>query len=116
MKESKAKDRREFLKVTGGALLAAGSAGVSPGSGQHDLKVPSVAADDPLGSASVSFGGWMADFEPPLDSFTAPLPPRPSNHHQLIPNVAKIKAGGYVNFVISGLHILAIYDGGTTPA
>jgi len=115
MKESKANDRREFLKVTGGALLAVGSAGVIQTSGQHHSKIASVAADDPLGSATVSFGGWMADFEPPLDRFTAPLPPPPSNHHQLIPNVAKIKAGGYVNFVISGLHIIAIYDGGTTP-
>ncbi len=116
MKETKETDRRKFLKATGGAILAAGSVGALQASGQHHKSANLVASGDPLGNATVSFGGWMSDFEPPLDRFTSPLPPPPSNHHQLIPNVAKIKAGGYVNFVISGLHIVAIYDGGTTPA
>lgn len=66
---------------------------------------------DPLGSATVSFGGWMT----PLDRFTEPPPPQ-ANHHVLIPGVATIKAGGYVNFIISGLHVVAIYEDGTSPS
>ena len=112
MKEN---DRRKFLKATGGALLAAGSVGVFEAYAQHHKKVAYSVADDPLGSATVSFGGWMSGFTPPLDRFTNPLPPPPANHHELIPNVAKIKAGGYVNFIISGLHVVAIYDNGTKP-
>lgn len=113
-KEKNASDRRRFLKASGGALIAVGAAGYFETSAQHK-KVSFSAANDPLGSATVSFGGWMTDFTPPLDRFIAPLPPPPSNHHVLIPNVAKIKAGGYVNFIISGLHIVAVYDDGTTP-
>jgi hypothetical protein len=125
MKESKTNEdtsgRRDFLKISGGALLAAGSVGVLESSAQHHKatnpkSVEAIAPGDPLGSATVSFGGWMTGFTPPIDRFTAPLPPPPANHHDLIPNVAKIKTGGYVNFIISGLHIVAIYNNGTTPA
>ena len=115
MKEAKETDRRKFLKATGGAILAAGSVGVLQATGQHHKKANLISSGDPLGSATVSFGGWMSGFTPPLDRFTNPAPPPPANHHELIPNVAKIKAGGYVNFIISGLHIVAIYDDGTQP-
>ena len=115
MKETKESDRRTFLKASGGALLAVGSVGVLETSGQHHKKVNLAAVDDDerngaSGSATVSFGGWMT----PLDRFTF-LPPPTANHHELIPNVAKIKAGGYVNFIISGLHVVAIYGDGTKP-
>jgi plastocyanin len=118
LKDSKKSDRRKFLKASGGAILAAGAAGVISTSGQHHKKVEYSVASDPLGSATVSFGGWIAEASPVLDRFTNPLPPPfpPSNHHELIPNVAKIKAGGYVNFIISGLHVVAIYDDGHQPA
>jgi plastocyanin len=91
--------------------------GILDASGQHHRSFSAktslkVAAGEPLGNATVSFGGWMTD--PPLDRFTA-LPPPSANHHELIPNVAKIKAGGYVNFIISGLHVVAVYDDGTKP-
>ena len=117
MKKTKDSDRRSFLKNTGGALIAAGSVGLIDTSAQHHKKVAFSVAGDPLGSATVSFGGWMTD--PPLDRFTVPLPPPPppqTNHHELIPYEAKIKAGGYVNFIISGLHVVAIYDDGTKPS
>ncbi|HSI89272.1 MAG TPA: hypothetical protein VK918_09460 [Pyrinomonadaceae bacterium] len=116
MTKRKENDRRKFLRVTGGALLAAGSAGVLAASAQHHgISGPSV-GNDPLGSATVGFGGWMTGFDPPLDRFVSPLPPPPpSNHHELIPYMAKIKAGGYVNLVISGLHVISIYDHGVTP-
>lgn len=115
MTKEKGSDRRQFLAATGGALIAVGSAGLFEASAQHHKKASFSVANDPLGSATVSFGGWMTDFTPPLDLFTNPLPPPPSNHHELIPNVAKIKAGGYVNFVVTGLHIIAIYDDGHKP-
>lgn len=114
MKGKMANDRRDFLKATGGAILAAGSIGVMQSSAQHHRKVAFSVAGDPLGSATVSFGGWMAGMTPPLDRF-AGSPPN-ANHHELIPNVAKIKVGGYVNFVISGFHVVTIYDDGTKPA
>jgi hypothetical protein len=112
MKKSDESDRRKFLKVSGGAILAAGSVGLFEASAQHHKKIEFSVANDPLGSETVSFGGWMSGFTPPLDRFTNPLPPPPANHHELIPNVATIKAGGYVNFIISGLHVVAIYSEG----
>ena len=37
------------------------------------------------------------------------------NTHELIPKITTIKAGGSVNFIISGGHIVAVYDDGTQP-
>jgi plastocyanin len=37
------------------------------------------------------------------------------NDHLLIPQIATIKAGGSVNFIISGGHVVAVYDDGTKP-
>jgi plastocyanin len=116
MKKTNDSDRRDFLKATGGALIAVGSIGLVDASAQHHAKAAYSVSGDPLGSATVSFGGWMTSFTPPLDLFTNPLPPPPANHHELIPNTAKIKAGGYVNFIITGLHLVAIYDDGTKPS
>lgn len=113
MKKPGESDRRKFLKVSGGAIIVAGSAGLFEASAQHHRSAGVSVADDPLGSATVSFGGWRTGFTPPLDRFTNPLPPPPANHHELIPNVAVIKTGGYVNFIISGLHVVAIYGEGT---
>jgi plastocyanin len=39
----------------------------------------------------------------------------PNNVHALIPNEVKIKAGGTVNFIIAGFHLVAVYDDGTQP-
>ena len=33
----------------------------------------------------------------------------------MIPQIATITAGGSVNFIISGGHVLAVYDRGTKP-
>jgi plastocyanin len=70
------------------------------------------AVDDPLSNATVSFGSWMTT--PPLDRFPNNSPIT-ANHHELIPQVAKIKAGGTVNFIISGFHHVLVYDDGTQP-
>src|SRR5688572_11765977 len=37
------------------------------------------------------------------------------NEHQLIPFNVTIEAGGTVNFIISGLHQVIVYDDGTRP-
>ena len=71
------------------------------------------AGSGPLSSATVSFGAWMTS--PPLDRFSNVPPPPPTNHHVVAPQVAKIKAGGTVNFIISGLHNVAVYEDGTRP-
>lgn len=77
------------------------------------LVVPSaVATGDPNTQVSVSFGQWQTS--PPLDRFTNPND-RTRNDHLLIPHEVKIKAGGAVNFIISGFHEPIVYDDGTQP-
>jgi|RhiMethySRZTD1v2_1073278.scaffolds.fasta_scaffold208355_2 plastocyanin len=65
--------------------------------------------DGPLANATVSFGQWL----PPLDRLTANPVGGVGNVHELAPNVVTIKAGGAVNFVISGLHNVQVYGDGT---
>ena len=67
----------------------------------------------PLASATVSFGQW--DLTEPLDRFPNNSP-RQVNNHQLIPKEVTIKAGGSVNFVISGFHHILVYGNGTKPS
>jgi plastocyanin len=45
---------------------------------------------------------------------TEPATP-PRNEHVVVP-LAKIKAGGAVNFIIAGLHQVVVYDDGTQPS
>jgi plastocyanin len=98
----------------GSAGLAAAAAlgtGVSasldiPGA-QHDH----TQVDGPLASATVSFGQWTTT--PPFDRFPANND-RTRNNHKLIPYTVTIKAGGSVNFNISGLHMVLVYAPGTT--
>ena len=73
----------------------------------------SLAAENPLGNATVSFGAWITN--PPLDRFPNESPAS-GNHHAVVPNEVTIKAGGTVNFIISGLHQVIVYDDGTQPA
>ncbi len=70
----------------------------------------SPALDGPLSNATVSFGEWMT----PVDRFPN-VSPIAANHHELIPQVATIKAGGTVNFIIAGFHQVIVYDNGTQP-
>ena len=71
----------------------------------------------PLANATVSFGAWPAAEPPPggLDRFAGTGAPTLPNVHQLIPHEVKIKAGGSVNFIISGFHNVIVYDDGTQP-
>jgi hypothetical protein len=74
-----------------------------------------MAIDGPLANATVSFGEWRTDFSPPLDRIVADPAAGAGNNHELIPQIATIKDGGSVNFIISGGHVVAIYDDGTQP-
>lgn len=67
----------------------------------------------PLSNATVSFGAWISS--PPHDRFPNISNTRTSNVHAVIPEVAKIKAGGTVNFIIAGFHQVIVYDDGTQP-
>lgn len=70
-----------------------------------------VAADT---SATVSFGQWMSS--PPLDRYPNFGGSPTTNVHAVNPNMVTIKAGGGVNFIVSGLHNIAIYDNGVRPS
>ena len=82
---------------------------------KHDAHVNVAKADSgPLSNATVSFGAWTTT--PPLDRFPNVSNTRTSNAHVIIPEVAKIKAGGAVNFIIAGFHQVIVYDDGTQPS
>ncbi len=97
-------NRRTAFKIAVAGGVAAGLA-----SAQHQHE----AISGPLASATVSFGQWQTG-PAPLDRFPN-VSPRNRNVHQLTPNEVQIKAGGSVNFVISGFHHVLIYDDGTQP-
>lgn len=70
-------------------------------------------ADNPRETATVTFGAWMSS--PPLDRFPANSNTRLDNDHLITPNTVTVKAGGTVNFIVSGLHNIIVYDDGTAP-
>jgi hypothetical protein len=72
-----------------------------------------MAIDGPLANATVSFGQWESD--PPLDRIVGDPAAGARNNHELHPQIATIKEGGSVNFIISGGHVVAVYDDGTKP-
>jgi hypothetical protein len=75
----------------------------------------------PLANATVSFGQWnpndrdLLPAEVPLDRLLRDPDGGRGNDHLLIPQIATIKEGGTVNYIISGGHVLAVYDDGTKP-
>lgn len=105
--------RRNLLKATGAAGVAA-ALGLP-------IQAETLVAETethrhqpiagPLANATVSFGQWPTD--PPLDRFPNLGAPVLPNGHQLIPHEVKIKAGGSVNFIIAGFHLVLVYDDGT---
>lgn len=97
--------RREFVA----SVIASGLAAPAMAAQEHHHRPIS----GPLATAVVTFGAWKT--EPPLDRFPNVLPPPPANAHLLFPYEAKIKAGGAVSFVISGLHNVQIFAPGTRP-
>lgn len=108
--------RRNLLKGTAVAGVSAAlgltinpeiATGEKAGQHQH------AGVAGPLANATVSFGAWPTD--PPFDRFFGAIAPNIPNVHQLIPHEVKIKAGGSVNFIIAGFHLVLVYDDGTQP-
>jgi hypothetical protein len=91
------------------------------------LSVSSAMADDNKDrreNVTVSFGQWDPNDpaliptnpgEVPLDRLNGDPAGGRGNNHEVLPNVAKIRAGDSVSFIISGGHVVAIYDDGTQP-
>jgi plastocyanin len=75
---------------------------------------PASAETGPLANATVSFGAWRSS--PPVNRFPNISITSTQNIHVIIPEVAKIKAGGTVNFIIAGFHQVIVYDDGTQPS
>src|SRR5207245_1011989 len=74
-----------------------------------------MAFDGPLANATISFGKWQTDPPLDLDRILADPPAGARNNHELIPQITTIKEGGSVSFIISGGHIVTVYDDGTQP-
>ena len=98
-----------------------------PSFAQHHQPTEAAAAENsgPLSSVNVTFGVFAAQPRacltlptpcPPLDRFLPGGNATAYNHHTLTPQLATIKAGGTVNFIIGGFHVLAIYDDGVQPS
>ena len=107
--------RREFFQRAslGSAgivtLAAQGSANAQSNVNTHDHG----AISGPLATATVSFGAWSSGTSRrPNIGATAGLA---NNVHALIPNDVKIKAGGTVNFIIAGFHLIAVYGNSKRP-
>ena len=117
--------RREFFEKAGMGSAALVSLPVLGGASKTRKGSESGAQDEhghdgshevmngPLSSVEVSFGQW--DLATPLDRFPNKAD-RTRNNHQLIPGVARVKAGGSVKFIIAGFHHVLIYEDGVMPA
>jgi plastocyanin len=96
--------RRHFL--TFGSILL----GATRPMAQHD------GTSGPLATATMSFGAWRTDLTPPTDRHANPQPSPSINWHPVTPHQVTIEAGGTVNFLIAGLHQIAVYDNGIQPS
>jgi hypothetical protein len=113
--------RREFFEKAGIGSAAVALPALAPavkgssaehGQQEHGHEGRGDDVNGLLSSATVSFGQW--DLTTPLDRFPNNSD-RTRNNHTLIPNTAIIKAGGSVNFIISGFHHVLIYGDGKRP-
>jgi plastocyanin len=110
--------RREFLGKAGigsaavATLAASGRAGAATKEGEQHAHLDA-ALSGPQATATVSFGSWRSgtDRFPNLGQ----SPTLEINVHALIPNEVQIKAGGTVNFIVSGFHQVIVYGDGTRP-
>jgi hypothetical protein len=106
--------RRQFVEQLGigSAVLAAASVAEAAQGDHESHRVLS----GPLASATVSFGAWpVGTVEAPLDRTATPLAPVAPNVHSLLPQVAVIKEGGAVNFILAGFHQVVVYAPGKKP-
>jgi hypothetical protein len=94
--------RRQFVT----SVLAGGLAVPALAQQDHDHGEQ---VDGPLANVNVSFGQWKTT--PALDRLVST--PNSANLHKLIPFEATVKAGGTVNFIISGFHLIGVYGPNT---
>jgi plastocyanin len=113
--------RRNLLRAAAAGGAAAAGIGLaalprglaaSPVTGEHHAH-GQPGLEGKHSAATMTFGAWSSS--PPLDRFkVAPAPNR--NVHVLQPNEVDIESGGTVNFIISGFHLVMVYDDGTEKA
>ena len=111
--------RREFVERIGvgsAGIVAAATVGLgSLASAAEQHRHDGTQMDGPLANATMSFGAWLTNADPPVDRFPPPGGnTRTQNHHGVMPYNVTIKAGGSVNFVISGIHLILVYAPGAT--
>jgi hypothetical protein len=99
--------RRQFVTSVLAAGIAAPTLAAKGDDHEHDH---GGAVNGPLANADLSFGQWNTS--PGLDRFPNNSPIT-GNVHKLIPFETKIKAGGTVNFIIGGFHLVTVYGPGT---
>ena len=108
--------RREFVEKVGigsAGIVAAATIGHgtrTSASEQHAHD--GTQFDGPLANATVSFGQWLTT--PAVDRFASGGNTRFENQHKMLPFNVTIKAGGSVSFIISGVHLLLVYEPGIT--
>ena len=109
--------RREFLGKAGLGSAAVATL-ASPRRAEAATKTGNqhehaAAISGPLATATVSFGAWAsgADRHPNLGATAT----NTLNVHVVVPNEVQVKAGGTVNFIISGFHQVIVYGDGTSP-
>ena len=106
--------RRNLLKGTAVAGVSAALGLTLPGSRSAEARAEKhhqhATISGPLATATMSFGAWPTD--PALDRFVVSTAPQKPNVHQVIPHEVKIKAGGSVNLIIAGFHLVLVYDNG----
>ena len=110
--------RREFVEKAGvgvgaAALVGLATSGHARASAKAGAQHEHGPISGPLATATVSFGAWASgtNRRPNLGAAAGLT----NNVHALIPNEVKIKAGGTVNFIIAGFHLVVVYDDGTQP-
>jgi plastocyanin len=107
-------NRRHFIAKTAVTTMSlaamSGLDSVRRAEAQHESK------SDPLATASMSFGAWRTNVDPPTDRHVSPQSSPAINWHPVTPHHVTIKAGGTVSFVIAGLHQIAVYDNGIQPS
>jgi plastocyanin len=103
--------RRDFFGRSGaGAVMFSLFPGARRSEAQHEGK------SGPLATATMSFGAWRTDMTPPTDRHSNPQSGPAINWHPVVPHQVTIAAGGTVNFVVAGLHQIAVYDDGIQPS
>ena len=107
--------RREFVAQAGigAAALAALATPARARASSRAVAQHHGAISGPLATATMSFGAWASgtNRRPNLGALAG----LSNNIHALIPNEVTVKAGGTVNFIIAGFHLVLVYGDGTQP-